>query len=326
MSNFLEARFPAFAAAVGEYRLLGEYKAKCRCPNNIRHRAGDQHFSLLAKLGETNSLVAKCMAGCPLSEVLHAAGLKYRDICANAPKKGHVVSQIVKKYVYNDPDGSFAYEVAKYHPKAFKPRRRHPACGEHWVYNINGGIVKSVHDHSEATGRKWIDSGKPLNAQADRGEVALAPCVMWPYNADLIASTDRIILWHEGEGCADITSEMGFISTTTQGGSSGTIFRKEWVKLFRDRHIVFLPDNDEAGSKYMRYYLGCLLEAKAASVTPLRLPKLPEKGDVKEWAFANRKGPEDVGPNSTPAKLLKSLIAKATGYGRNELKKIIHGT
>jgi len=322
--SFLEDRYPALAAVIGDgYRLLGEDRAKCRCPNMTRHKHGDQHFSLLVKVGDrTGSAVMKCMSGCTREEVLASAGLKWRDVCGETPTKDRVVSTVVKTYDYHDPDGNVTLQVARYHPKSFRPRRRIPQCGEHWVYNINGGIVKRVHDHNEPLSYKWIDSGKQPGAQIERGEMAIQPWTPWPYNAHILANTDRLVCWHEGEGCADCTMEMGLISTCTQGGASGTVFKREWVKLFRDKHVVMFPDHDEPGSKYMRYYIGCLVEAKAASVTVLRLPGLPEKGDVKDWVFKTRKNADDTGPNSTPANMLREIISKQIGYGRAELRKL----
>lgn len=327
--SFLENRFPALAAAIGDdYRVYAADKAKCRCPNYMRHKRGDQHFSLLVKIGDkTGGIVMKCRSGCTNEEILSATGLKWRDLCAGAPRNGnYIVPTVTKTYDYHDPDGNVVLQVARYHPKAFKPRRRLSMCGEHWVYNINGGIVKRVHDHNEPLSYKWIDAGKPPGSEIDRGEIAIPAWFQWPYNAHILANTDRLILWHEGEGCADCTSEMGFVSTCTQGGSSGATFKREWLKLFRDKHVVMLPDHDDAGAKYARYYAGCLMEARAASVTFLRLPGLADKGDVKDWAFKVRKNPEDVGPNSTPARGLRNLIAKATGYGRAELKKLFEGS
>lgn len=328
MSDWLMSQFPQVATRLASYRIRGERTAKGQCPNTDRHRRNDRSPSLLLKLADNGGLIFHCKSGCDKPSILAAMGLKWRDICADRPYDPVrcIQVQAVKTYQYRTPEGDDAFQVIRYHPKTFRPRRRIPSLGTDWCYELLGAPVKRIEDRHEESGWKWVGAdGKRHGDTPGPGERAIAPLEPWPYNADYIhvtADSGKIIWWCEGEKDCDALMKLGFLATTTQGGASGRFFDRRFAKLFRGRHVVFLPDHDKPGCDYARFYLGCCVHSRAASVAIIDLPGQPEKGDVSDWIMRNKRNPSDEGPASQPAVLLKQLVKKHCGYGRKDMASL----
>lgn len=72
----------------------------------------------------------------------------------------------------------------------------------------------------------------------------------------------------------------GLVSTTNFEGAGK--WRKEYSDSLRARHVVILPDNDEAGTRHAELVAN-LLSNVAASIKVVSLPGLEEKGDVSDF-------------------------------------------
>jgi len=86
------------------------------------------------------------------------------------------------------------------------------------------------------------------------------------YELDALAAlpVDPVVLV-EGEKCADALSKIGFLATTSMGGSSGAA-RSDWAAM-KGRSVIIWPDNDEPGSKYARSAAEMCLKAGADNVS-----------------------------------------------------------
>ena len=97
------------------------------------------------------------------------------------------------------------------------------------------------------------------------------------------ASPERVIYACEGEKAVEAARRLGVIATTNVCGAG------KWTEscnhYFRGRHVVILPDNDQAGREHAKK-VAQQLAAVAASVRIVELPGLPEKGDICEWIAA----------------------------------------
>lgn len=91
----------------------------------------------------------------------------------------------------------------------------------------------------------------------------------------------------EGEGKVDALHAWGLIAVCTDSGAAGR-WPESFNHLFTGRRVVILPDNDPPGEKYAARVAAALADV-AAYVELLRLPGLPEKGDLLDWITA-RKG------------------------------------
>ena len=125
----------------------------------------------------------------------------------------------------------------------------------------------------------------------------------------LLAEPDAIVVWVEGEKCVDALTALGFVATTTPGGSSGFA---AWVRKAPDgleciagRTVVVLADSDEPGARYA----GAVANQLASLGCEVRLPhELPwaefgEGADVVDWLEAGH-GAED----------LRAVVAEAEVY------------
>ncbi len=101
-------------------------------------------------------------------------------------------------------------------------------------------------------------------------------CKETPYHLpDILNNRDATILLCEGEKDADTAKALGFISTSINRWP-------DCAAYFKDRHVVIIPDNDEAGELKSKQSMQALTGI-AATLRLLKLPDLPDKGDLSDW-------------------------------------------
>lgn len=166
-----------------------------------------------------------------------------------------VKSKVVATFVYHDAEGK-----RRYWKKRFEP-------------GFDGKRKKSF-----AVYHKGPD-GKEIRG---RGGDALL------YNTHKLATNPpgEPVFILEGERKAEALTAWGLCATSLDsGGQSGktqATWKDEFNSFFEGREVYILPDNDAAGEIYAATIAGRLLKV-AAAVRVLRLPGLPEKGDVMDW-------------------------------------------
>jgi len=152
----------------------------------------------------------------------------------------------VATYAYQDQTGTLLFEVVRFAPKSFRPRR--PDGDGGWVWSLEG-----VHR------------------------------VLYRLPELIAADLSVIVFLVEGEKDADRLASLGLISTTCAGGANK--WRPEYTKCLKDRRVVILPDCDEPGRKHARA-VSVALRGVARAVAILDLDGLTEKGDVSDWLDA----------------------------------------
>jgi uncharacterized membrane protein len=85
---------------------------------------------------------------------------------------------------------------------------------------------------------------------------------------------------------------------------------RKYNRYFRGRNVVILPDNDRTGLNHAEE-IATSVVGVAASVRVLKLPGLPEKGDVSDWLDAG----------GTPQELNQLSRASPLWIQRIELKR-----
>jgi len=149
-------------------------------------------------------------------------------------------------YVYFNADGSPRLRVNR------TQNRNPPFWQEHW------------------NGAEWSKGG------GDQPRV--------PYRLpDLLAAQHDDVLIVEGEKDADNVAALGLVATTNAGGSGN--WHTDLNQYFKGKNIFILPDNDEPGEKHAQK-VHENLKGIAREIKILRLPGLPEKGDVSDWIAA----------------------------------------
>jgi RecA-family ATPase len=153
-------------------------------------------------------------------------------------------------YDYRDRDGHLLYQVVRYNdPKTFLQRRPDGSGGWTWKLDGLGGL----------DGRRVL------------------------YKLpDLLQYPDATVFVCEGEKDSDRVAELDKGCATTVASGKWT---DECVQALAGRDIIILEDNDDAGRR-KALDAATRLHGVAASVRIVRLPGLPEGGDVSDWLDA----------------------------------------
>jgi len=114
--------------------------------------------------------------------------------------------------------------------------------------------------------------------RAGRGS---SPPLLYGLHRLATAAKEQPVFVVEGEGKADALHAWGLIAVCTDSGAAGR-WPESFNDLFKGRRAIILPDNDAPGEKYAARVAAALADV-AASVELLRLPGLPEKGDLIDW-------------------------------------------
>ena len=145
--------------------------------------------------------------------------------------------------------------------------------------NADHELVFTV-TRTERSGRKLF-SRKTANGLTPKQDPNFRPL---PYRLpELLAKPEATVLIVEGEKCVVRLLDLGFTASCNHGGAGN--WSTEINKYFKDRKIIILPDNDEAGERHCRSVKDQLRDV-AASIRVCHLSGLPLKGDVVDWLDA----------------------------------------
>jgi hypothetical protein len=207
--------------------------------------AHDDHEPSLSIACKDGKPLFVCRAGCDQDEVVSA--LRSRGLWnVETAAPPRRSRGIAAEYNYRDQNGELRYQVVRTDPKGFYQRRPNGAP-DHFVNNMHGV--------------------EPL-----------------PYRLpELLGDPGAVIYVPEGEKDCDALGELGFVATTNHGGAGK--WSTKISRWLRDRAVVILPDNDDAGRAHARD-VASKLKGIAASVRIVELPGLPAKGDVSDWIAA----------------------------------------
>jgi hypothetical protein len=184
--------------------------------------------------------------------------------------------QIVAVYDYHDETGALLFQAVRYEPgfdgegKTFRQRR--PFRRSH-AWGLAAG-------HYRMVGNGWRPLKRGETPRDD--DVHLMECRRVLYRLPDLAKAppDRPVFVVEGEKDVETLRGLELLATTNAMGAGK--WRKEYGDALRDRHVIVLPDNDEAGRNHAKT-VAKMLAGVAASVTVVELPGLPDKGDVTDW-------------------------------------------
>ncbi len=180
--------------------------------------------------------------------------------------------RLVETYQYQAPDNQSAYQKLRYQP-----------CEATKTEKSKAFLVR----HQGEDGRWYNGRG----AHPD-----------YPYHLqDMLNNRLSPVLVCEGEKDADTAKSLGFLSVSVTNW-------QQCVSFFKDRDIILVPDNDEAGRKkadYARTVLGSI----AQTISCLKLPNLNEKEDLTDWVQRGGTG-ADLG------ELIRQVLPEKTPQAR----------
>ena len=233
----------------------GEGKWKARCPAH-----DDRHPSLSIGVGDDGRVLLHCHAGCNQQSIITALGLKTADLFVPKPN-GHAGPKRSPR-VYPSV-GAAAKEVAR--------REK--------------GEVEAVYRYTDDYNRVRIrkpdgKSFRPIRREGDGWVLGDPPGKLPLYHRDELAGEAAVCVC-EGEKATDAARRLGLLATTS--GSSSSAPKADWTPL-AGRNVVLLPDNDPPGEKYARAVAAELHKLKPPAVVRIvRLPDLPDKGDIYDY-------------------------------------------
>jgi DNA primase len=91
----------------------------------------------------------------------------------------------------------------------------------------------------------------------------------------------RALIIVEGEAKADFLSRWGLVATCLDAGAQSKLTGGMIEQMSRKR-IAIIPDNDEPGREYATRIAEALY-GKAETLRIVKLPGLPERGDILDW-------------------------------------------
>lgn len=157
--------------------------------------------------------------------------------------------RLVAEYEYRDEHGSLKYKVQRY---SAEPRFRQQRWDEETSSWVGG---KGCLDHVERL---------PF----------LLPQLLH------YADPDKWVYICEGEKDVLNLSQRDLAASCNSGGAGN--WQPEISQWFKDRNVVLLPDNDDAGRKHAAE-VAQKLNGIAKRIRILELPGLRNKGDVSDW-------------------------------------------
>ena len=229
--------------------------------NNVRPKPGggftsrcpahdDRENSLSVDQAADGKLLLHCFAGCSAAGVCRALGITTADLSGEngrRPAGPSAARRVVATYPYTDATGKLLFEVLRYDPKSFCQRRPDGKGG--WTYNL-AGVQRVLYRLPQVL------------AAVRAGEA---------------------VFLAEGEKDADALARLGLVATTNPGGAAK--WSDSYTNALAGADVVVLPDNDAAGERHAEQ-VATALAGKARRIRILRLPGLPEKGDVSDWLAA----------------------------------------
>jgi hypothetical protein len=239
-----------------------------RCPAHDDRRA-----SLSIAQGDDGTALVKCHAGCDTAAILAAVGLKLADLFS--PKTGPTPPHNGKQST-----GGRTFPTVK--EAIAELERTHGKRSAQWTYHNAQGVPVGVVVRWDKPSGKDI---RPVARHADGWRIGVMPEPRPLYGLPNLVAANRVIV-AEGEKAADAARSLGFIATTSAGGSQAAA-KTDWLQL-AGKEIWILPDNDPPGRKYADAVAGILAKLTPAPVVRIiELPNLPEHGDIVDWIDAH---------------------------------------
>ena len=182
----------------------GQWQA--RCPAHE-----DRNPSLSIKASQTHTLL-HCHAGCGFDAVVSALGLKPEDLFHDNGQGRR--KEIVDVYDYTAEDGEPLFQVVRFIPKGFRPRR----------IDVSGDFIWNL------KGVRRVPFRLPQVIEA--------------------ISLDKTIYVVEGEKDVRAIEKVGGVATCNPGGANN--WRPEYSQVLRGARVRIVADLDEAGLKHAR--------------------------------------------------------------------------
>lgn len=220
----------------------------------------DRNPSLLLWVGWSGNLLARCKSGgCSWPAIVEASGTtiadwfpEKRDFPVQENKAKQANGKITATYPYHGEDGKLLYECCRIEP------------------GHDGAAKRFLYRQPTAGGKGFV-----WNLEGVQKVLYRLPEIVDPERRE------HPVFVVEGEKDVETLRSYGFLATTNPCGAG------KWLPGFgqylRGRRVVILPDSDEPGKLHGMMVAGNLTFWWAAEIRVVKLPTLPEGGDVTDW-------------------------------------------
>ena len=243
----------------------------------------DDKPSLAISEAEDGRVLLHCHAGCRPEEVVAALGLSMRDLMTGNPRP-----PTPTKPLRNTTKGKvLSRGNAKRYPTAAAAiaelERVHGPRSAYWTYrNAVGEPVGVVVRWDKPEGKDY----RPVARVDGEWVVGAMPVPRPLYRLPELAGAQQVFVL-EGEKAVEALRTLGFLATTSAGGAQAAD-KSDWSPL-AGCEVIVSPDNNEAGERYVADVAKCLAAVvPATTLRIMRLPDLPEGGDVADFIAARR--------------------------------------
>lgn len=236
----------------------------------------DRNPSLSISEGDDGRVLLYCHAGCAVADVVGALGLEMADLSPAATDKTPHREPEVRILSAPEPLTRRSYATAGEAIAVLDAQ-----LGGHtrtWTYHDADLRPVGMILRWDTPEGKQI---RPVSHNADGWFIGAMPGPCPLYHLPSLKTAARVYVC-EGEKAADAAAVLGFVATTSAGGSQAAS-KTDWSPL-AGKDVVILPDHDEAGDDYAARVVELLSKlSPAPTVRVLYLPDLPEHGDVADF-------------------------------------------
>ncbi|HRX59893.1 MAG TPA: VapE family protein [Candidatus Competibacter sp.] len=156
-----------------------------------------------------------------------------------------------------------------------------------WYRDAVGKPLGVVARFDSPQGKQVIPYFKPHNGHAFK---AGGPSLPVLFGLDTLQGNAAPAFVVEGEKSAAALHSLGLAAVSAQGGANKAT-GGAWEALASVALVYLLPDHDKPGEGYARAVCQALAALPSApEIRVIRLPELPEKGDVVDWLQARLPG------------------------------------
>jgi hypothetical protein len=244
-----------------------------RCPAHE-----DRRVSLSIAEGDDGTALLKCHAGCDTSAVLVAIDMELSDLFPPSPGRTAARNGTATRNGQPNPNGRM---FATAQDAVAELERQHGRRSALWTYHdAEGNPVGLVVRWDRPSGKDI----RPVSLYADGWRIGAMPDPRPLCGLPELAAAKRVVVC-EGEKAADAARALGFVATTSPGGSQAAA-KADWRPL-AGKEVWLLPDNDAPGRKYGDTVAGILAKLTPAPVVRVldlaqHAPGLPDGGDLAD--------------------------------------------
>ncbi len=251
----------------------GRVKAHCPAHN-------DRKASLGVIVGDEGGPIPTCFAGCSREDVLAALGLTWKEVLSN----GSSHKRVTKARTKTERTKPARYKTIVEAINATAQRIRGRPYKPDYYRDDFAEVRFDLSDSKTFRPFSWTKDGW---AECD-------PDGLLPLFPDPMLADARIVQVHEGPKCCRIARALGFVTTTSAHGSFSP-HKTNWSPV-AGKTIPFFPDADDSGERFLDQ-VGAIVTSldPPATVRVVRLPDLPEGGDIEQFVDDRRtEGKDDA--------------------------------